>query len=60
MGGILTLAPAQAPVRVAELLTHQLDRHGIGIDCVREGMRLTGVISLPTFNRGSRTSNSCS
>ncbi len=49
---ILTLAPAQAPVRVAELLTHQLDRHGIGIDCVREGMRLTGVISLPTFNRG--------
>jgi DNA mismatch repair protein MutL len=49
---ILTLAPAEAPVRVAELLTHELDRHGIGIDCVRDGMRLTGVISLPTFNRG--------
>jgi DNA mismatch repair protein MutL len=49
---ILTLAPAEAPVRVAELLTHELDRHGIGIDCTREGMRLTGVISLPTFNRG--------
>ena len=49
---ILTLAPTDAPVRVAELLTHELDRHGIGIDCVREGMRLTGVISLPTFNRG--------
>jgi DNA mismatch repair protein MutL len=49
---ILTLAPAEAPVRVAELLTHELDRHGIGIDCAREGMRLTGVISLPTFNRG--------
>jgi DNA mismatch repair protein MutL len=49
---ILTLSPAEAPVRVAELLTHELDRHGIGIDCVREGMRLTGVISLPTFNRG--------
>ena len=49
---ILTLAPAEPPVRVAELLTHELDRHGIGIDCTREGMRLTGVISLPTFNRG--------
>ena len=50
---ILTLAPAEAPVRVAELLTHELDRHGIGIDCARAGMRLTGVISLPTFNRGT-------
>jgi DNA mismatch repair protein MutL len=49
---ILTLAAADPPVRVAELLTHELDRHGIGIDCTREGMRLTGVISLPTFNRG--------
>src|SRR5690349_2533103 len=49
---ILTLAPAEAPVRVAELLTHELDRNGIGIDCTREAMRLTGVISLPTFNRG--------
>ena len=49
---ILTLSPVEAPVRVAELLTHELERHGIGIDCVREGMRLTGVISLPTFNRG--------
>jgi DNA mismatch repair protein MutL len=49
---ILTLAPAEPPVRVAELLTHELDRHGIGIDCTREGLRLTGVISLPTFNRG--------
>ena len=49
---VLTLAPAEPPVRVAELLTHELDRHGIGIDCTREGMRLIGVISLPTFNRG--------
>ena len=49
---ILTLAPAAPPVRVAELLAHELDRHGIGIDCARDGMRLTGVISLPTFNRG--------
>jgi DNA mismatch repair protein MutL len=49
---ILTLAPAEAPARVAELLSHELDRHGVGIDCTRDGMRLTGVISLPTFNRG--------
>src|SRR6059058_5450666 len=49
---ILTLAPAEAPARVAALLSHELDRHGIGIDCARDGLRLTGVISLPTFNRG--------
>ena len=49
---ILTLQPAKAPARVAELLAHELDRHGIGIDCTRDGLRLTGVISLPTFNRG--------
>src|SRR3954470_17410306 len=49
---ILTLQPAEPPMRVAELLTHELERHGIGIDCTRDGLRLTGVISLPTFNRG--------
>ena len=49
---ILTLLGAEPPLRVAELLSHELYRHGIGIDCAREGMRLTGVISLPTFNRG--------
>ena len=49
---VLTLRPGEAPARVAELLAHELDRHGIGIDCERDGMRLTGVISLPTFNRG--------
>jgi DNA mismatch repair protein MutL len=49
---ILTLQPGEPPARVAELLTHELDRHGIGIDCTRNGLRLTGVISLPTFNRG--------
>src|SRR4051794_8488546 len=49
---ILTLQPADPPARVAELLTHELERHGIGIDCTRNGLRLTGVISLPTFNRG--------
>src|SRR5438309_6596350 len=49
---VLTLQPAEAPARVAELLSHELDRHGIGIDCVRHGLGLSGVISLPTFNRG--------
>jgi DNA mismatch repair protein MutL len=49
---ILTLQPADAPARVAELLSHELDRHGVGIDCARDGVHLTGVISLPTFNRG--------
>ena len=49
---ILTLQAAEPPARVAELLNHELERHGIGIDCAREGLRLTGVISLPTFNRG--------
>jgi DNA mismatch repair protein MutL len=49
---ILSLQPAEAPARVAELLAHELERHGIGIDCERHGIRMTGVISLPTFNRG--------
>jgi DNA mismatch repair protein MutL len=49
---ILSLQPASAPARVAEILSHELDRHGIGIDCQRDGLGLTGVISLPTFNRG--------
>ena len=56
----LTLQPSEAPTRVAALLTHELDRHGIGIDCSRDGLRLTGVISLPTFNGGWRTSSSSS
>ena len=49
---VLSLQPASAPARVAEILSHELDRHGIGIDCARDGLGLTGVISLPTFNRG--------
>jgi DNA mismatch repair protein MutL len=49
---ILSLQPADPPARVAALLAHELERHGVGIDCAREGLRLTGVISLPTFNRG--------
>jgi DNA mismatch repair protein MutL len=49
---VLVLLPSKAPARVAELLTHELDRHGVGIDFDRNGLRMTGVISLPTFNRG--------
>ena len=48
----LSVQASDAPTRVAALLSHELERHGIGIDCVRHDMRLTGVISLPTFNRG--------
>ncbi|MEQ7872884.1 DNA mismatch repair endonuclease MutL [Sphingomonas sp. ASV193] len=49
---ILSVQPSDGPTRVAALLSHELDRHGIGIDTVRDGLALTGVISLPTFNRG--------
>ncbi|HEX6741647.1 MAG TPA: DNA mismatch repair endonuclease MutL, partial [Sphingomicrobium sp.] len=49
---IQTLQPSEAPARVAALLSHELDRHGVGIDCARDGLKLTGVVSLPTFNRG--------
>ena len=49
---VLSLQPASAPARVAAILSHELDRHGIGIDVERDGLGLTGVISLPTFNRG--------
>lgn len=49
---VLSVQPSDAPTRVAALLTHELDRHGLGIDCVRDGLQLTGVVSLPTFNRG--------
>jgi DNA mismatch repair protein MutL len=48
----LAVQASDQPTRVAALLDRDLERHGIGIDCVREGMGLTGVVSLPTFNRG--------
>ena len=49
---ILSLQPSDTPARVAALLSAELDRHGVGVDCVRDGIALTGVVSLPTFNRG--------
>jgi DNA mismatch repair protein MutL len=48
----LSLQPSTAPARVAAILAAELERHGVGIDCVRDGLGLTGVVSLPTFNRG--------
>jgi DNA mismatch repair protein MutL len=49
---VLALQPAETPARVAALLSAELDRHGVGVDCVRDGLGLSGVVSLPTFNRG--------
>jgi len=49
---VLAVQPQDTPARVAALLDRELERHGLGIDCVRDGLRLAGVASLPTFNRG--------
>jgi DNA mismatch repair protein MutL len=49
---ILSLQPSSPPARVAALLAAELEKHGVGIDVVRDGLGLTGVVSLPTFNRG--------
>ncbi|QNN65742.1 DNA mismatch repair endonuclease MutL [Sphingomonas rhizophila] len=49
---VLSVQPSDGPARVAALLSHELDRHGLGIDTVRDGLALSGVVSLPTFNRG--------
>ena len=43
---------SSGPARVAALLDPSLEQHGLGIDFARDQLRLTGVISLPTFNRG--------
>ncbi|MDQ3144637.1 MAG: DNA mismatch repair endonuclease MutL [Pseudomonadota bacterium] len=48
----LAVQASDAPIRVAALLDRELERHGLGVDCLRDGLRLTGVVSLPTFNRG--------
>ena len=34
----LSVQPSDGPTRVAALLSHELDRHGLGIDCVRDGL----------------------
>lgn len=40
------------PDRVAALTDRALSGQSVGIDFEREGIRLTGVAGLPTFNRG--------
>ena len=49
---IFSLQPATLPARVATLLDPQLAAHGLPIDLQRHGLGLSGVVSLPTFNRG--------
>jgi DNA mismatch repair protein MutL len=50
---VLGVQPSGQQGRVAALLDPLLDRHGLGIDLDRHGLRLGGVVSLPTFNRGA-------
>jgi DNA mismatch repair protein MutL len=49
----VTVPPGQSqPERVAALTDRELATNSVGVDLVREGVRLGGVASLPTFNRG--------
>ena len=48
----LGVQPSSLQGRVAALLDPALEKHGLGIDLDRNGLRLGGVVSLPTFNRG--------
>ncbi len=49
----LSVAPDMTgPERVAALTDRALTESSIGVDFEREGIRLTGVAGLPTFNRG--------
>src|SRR4030095_16029597 len=49
---VLSVQTSGTPSRVAAVLYRELERHGLGVDCSRDGLRLTGVVSLPTYNRG--------
>ncbi|WP_265570905.1 DNA mismatch repair endonuclease MutL [Sphingomicrobium nitratireducens] len=48
----IEVQPQEAPARVAALLSPELRTHGLGIDTGRADLALTGVVSVPTFNRG--------
>jgi DNA mismatch repair protein MutL len=49
----LSVPPGMSgPERVAALTDRALTEASIGVDFEREGVRLTGVAGLPTFNRG--------
>ncbi|WP_265562510.1 DNA mismatch repair endonuclease MutL [Sphingomicrobium arenosum] len=49
---IIAVQPQTAPERVAALLTPDLARNAVGVEHQRGDLRLEGVVSLPTFNRG--------
>lgn len=50
---VLTVAPGDsAPARVAALTDRELPANSVGVDLMREGLRLGGVAGLPTFSRG--------
>jgi DNA mismatch repair protein MutL len=49
---LLVSAGDSGPERVAALTDRALTASSIGVDFEREGVRLTGVAGLPTFNRG--------
>jgi DNA mismatch repair protein MutL len=48
----LSVQPEPHPDRVAALIDRALAAASVGLDFEREGVRLTGVAGLPTFNRG--------
>jgi DNA mismatch repair protein MutL len=49
----LSVPPGQSqPERVAALTDRELGSNSVTVDLEREGLRLGGVASLPTFNRG--------
>lgn len=50
---VLRVQPDMArPERVAALTSAELVENSVGLDFEREGVRLGGIASLPTFNRG--------
>ncbi|WP_343347787.1 DNA mismatch repair endonuclease MutL [Sphingomicrobium sp. XHP0239] len=49
---IIAVQPQSPPERVAALLTPELARNAVAVDYHRGDLRLEGVVSLPTFNRG--------
>jgi DNA mismatch repair protein MutL len=50
---LLNVAPGDnAPTRVAALTDRDLPDNSVGVDLMREGLRLGGVAGLPTFSRG--------
>jgi len=40
------------PARVAQIVARELADNGVEVDVTRDGLRLTGIAGLPTWNRG--------